>query len=147
MSFLFIPKFSPSLNDNMESENTADPSKDNRDLSRQSHQSTKKDSRASSLQKHKRNIRGKIHSADEKESCADSRSKTRTWHSDPDRDQISDGEEKRSSGSFYSEDYENDTPSERSLSPFSQSRTPSPSPRRQIRAKRISGSPFHKTGM
>ncbi|KAM6915611.1 lebercilin [Xenentodon cancila] len=135
-----------SSRDGMESENTTEPYKDNRDLSRQSDQSIKKDSRASSLQRHKKNIQGKIQSEDEKESCAESRSRTRTWHSDPDKDRISDGEGKRSDGSFYSEDYENDTPSERSLSPFSQSCTPSPSARRGMQAKQVSRNPLHKTG-
>ncbi|XP_033503800.2 lebercilin isoform X1 [Epinephelus lanceolatus] len=135
-----------SQSDNMESENIADPYEDNQDRSRQSHRSTKKDSRASSSQKHKKKFRDKIHDEGEKEGCADSRSKTRTWRSDPDRDQISDGERRRSSGSFYSEDYENDSPSEGSLTPYSQSRTPSPTLHRGVRAKRISNSPFYKTG-
>ncbi|XP_061602575.1 lebercilin [Cololabis saira] len=130
----------------MESENTTESYKDNRDLSRQSHRTVKKDSPASSVQRHKKNIRGKINSEDEKESCSESRSRTRTWRSDPDKDQISDGDGKRSDGSFYSEDYENDTPSERSLSPFSQSRTPSSSMRREMRAKQISRNPLYKTG-
>ena len=133
----------------MESENATDLHEDNRDgdLSRQSLCSTKKDSRASSLQKHKKNSRHKIQDQDEKDRCVDRRSKTRTWHSDPDRDQISDGEGRRSSESFYSEDYENESPSERSLSPYSRSRTPSPTPQKGMRAKRISTSPFYKIGM
>uniref|UniRef100_UPI003AAEE94D lebercilin n=1 Tax=Centroberyx gerrardi TaxID=166262 RepID=UPI003AAEE94D len=134
----------------MESENTAHPYEDNRDAdqSRHSLRSTKKDPRASSFQKQKHNksFHDKSQNLDEKEGCAEDRSKTRIWDPDPDRDQISDGERRRSSGSFYSEDYENESPSERSLSPYSRSRTPSPTPQRGVRAKRISSSPFYKTG-
>ncbi|XP_030576719.1 lebercilin [Archocentrus centrarchus] len=129
----------------MESEKVTDPYEDSRDLSRQSHHSTKKDSRTSSVQKHKKNIWDKIQSEDGKGDSG-GRSVTRTWHSDPDRDQISEGEGRKSGGSFYSEDYENESPSERSISPYSQSRTPSPTPRRGVRAKKISGSPLYKTG-
>uniref|UniRef100_A0A4W6E0H2 Lebercilin LCA5 n=1 Tax=Lates calcarifer TaxID=8187 RepID=A0A4W6E0H2_LATCA len=114
----------------MESENATDLYEDNRDvnLSHRSLRSTKKDSRASSIKKHKKNFRDKIQDEDEKDSCVESRSKTRTWHSDPDRDQISDGEGRRSTGSFYSEDYENESPSDRSLSSYSRglSRPPRP---------------------
>ncbi|XP_068580800.1 lebercilin isoform X2 [Cebidichthys violaceus] len=132
----------------MESENVTDPYEDNRDVdqSRQSLRSTKKDSRASSFQKHKKIFRDKIRGEGEKDVGVESRSKTRTWPSDPDRDQISDGEGRRSTGSFYSEDYDNESPSGRSISPFSQSRTPSFTPQRGVRAKRISNSPFYKTG-
>ncbi|XP_039981168.1 lebercilin isoform X2 [Xiphias gladius] len=134
-----------SQSDNMESENATELHEDNRDvdLSRQSLRGTKKDSRGSAFQKHKKNFQDK--NEDEKDSCVESRSKTRTWHSDPDRDQISDGERRRSSGSFYSEDYENESPSESSLSPYSRSRTPSPTPQKGVRAKRISTSPVYKT--
>lgn len=130
----------------MESEKITDLYEDNRDAdsSRQSLGSTRKDS---SFQKHKKNFRDNIQDKEEKESCDDSRSKTRTWRSDPDRDLISDGEGRRSSRSFYSEDYENGSPSERSLSSYSQSRTPSPTPQRVVRAKKNSSSPLYKTGM
>ncbi|XP_045916905.1 lebercilin isoform X1 [Micropterus dolomieu] len=136
------------LSDNMESENIADLYEDNRDAdqSRQSLRSTEKDSRESVFQKHKKDFRDKILDKDKKEGCVESRSKTRTWHSDPDRDQMSDGEGRRSSRSFYSEDYENESPSGGSLSPYSQSRTPSPSPQRGMQAKRFSNGPFYKTG-
>ncbi|XP_037607559.1 lebercilin isoform X1 [Sebastes umbrosus] len=136
------------LSDNMESENVTDPYEDNRDAdqSRQSLQSTKEDSRASSFQKRKKNFRDKIQDEGEKGGCIESRSKTRTWRSDPDRDKVSDGEGRRSSGSFYSEDYENESRSDRSISPYSQSQTPSPNRRRGVRAKRISSSPLYKTG-
>ncbi|XP_076612998.1 lebercilin [Chaetodon auriga] len=132
----------------MESENITDRYEDNRDVdqSRQSLRSTKKESRGSSFKKHKKNFRDKIQDEDDKDSCIESRSKTRTWHSDPDRDQVSDGEDRRSSRSFYSEDYENESLSEGSISPYSRSRTPSPTPQRGVRAKRISSSPLHKTG-
>ncbi|XP_031438040.1 lebercilin isoform X2 [Clupea harengus] len=59
---------------------------------------------------------------------------------DPDRDRMSDGE--RSSGSFYSEDYDKLTPSERSISPGSLS----VSPRRPARARRVTSSPLHRAG-
>ncbi|TKS76054.1 Lebercilin Leber congenital amaurosis 5 protein [Collichthys lucidus] len=128
----------------MESEKITDLYEDNRDAdsSRQSLGSTRKDS---SFQKHKKNFRDNIQDKEEKESCDDSRSKTRTWRSDPDRDLISDGEGRRSSRSFYSEDYENGSPSERSLSSYSQSRTPSPTPQRVVRTKKNSSSPLYKT--
>nr|XP_046229420.1 lebercilin isoform X2 [Scatophagus argus] len=132
----------------MESVNITDSYEDNRDVdqSRQSLRSTKTDLQESSFQKQKRNIWDKIQDGDEKNNCAESRSKTRTWHSDPDRDQISDGERRGSSRSFYSEDYENDSPSEGSISPYSHSRTPSPPPQRGTQAKRTSGSFIYKTG-
>ncbi|KAI3364354.1 hypothetical protein L3Q82_011151, partial [Scortum barcoo] len=95
--------------------------------------------------KHKKNSQDKIQDDDEKDDSFESRSKTRTWHSDPDRDQISDKEGRRSSESFYSEDYQNESPSEGTLSPYSQSRTPSPTPQRAVRAKRTSSSSLNKT--
>ncbi|KAM3860939.1 lebercilin [Diretmus argenteus] len=135
----------------MDSKNTTNTSEDNRDAdqSRQSLRSTKKDSRASSIQKqkHKNSLQeDKEEDAAEKESCAEDRSKTRIWDPDPDRDRISDGERRRSSGSFYSEDYENESPSERSHSSYSRSRSPSPTPQRGVRVKKISSSPFYKIG-
>ncbi|KAF3849801.1 hypothetical protein F7725_019520 [Dissostichus mawsoni] len=131
----------------MESENMTDPYEDNRDVdqSRQSLRSSKKDSRSSHFEKRKKNSRDNLKDEVEKESCVESRSKTRTWRSDPDRDQLSDGEGRRSSGSFYSDDYDNESPSERSNSPYSRSRTPTATPRRMVRSKRISNSPL-KTG-
>lgn len=122
----------------MDSETAADPNEDNRN--QQSVQSRKKESRASSVRNHQKNLQEKIHSDDEKEA----RSRTRTWRSDPDRDQVSDG--RRSSGSFYSEDYENESPSERSFSPNSRSRTPSPSPHRTLRTRRVCSSPLYRSG-
>lgn len=134
----------------MESEHIADPDEDNRDvdLSRQSFRSTKKHSQASSTRKeiHNKNVRDRILIEGDKDGCVESRSKTRICHSDPDRDRLSDGDGRRSSVSFYSDDYENESPSERSVSPYSRSRTPSPSPQRGVRAKRRSTSPFQKTG-
>ncbi|XP_040016838.2 lebercilin isoform X1 [Gasterosteus aculeatus] len=133
----------------MESENLTDPYADNRDVdqSRQSLRSTKKDSRASSLQKHKPIFQDKVQGEGEKDVCVESRSKTRTWRSDPDQDRLSDGEGRRSTGSLYSEDYENESPSGRSMSPYSQSRSPSLTPQRGGRVKRISNGPFYKTGV
>uniref|UniRef100_A0A672FQW9 Lebercilin LCA5 n=1 Tax=Salarias fasciatus TaxID=181472 RepID=A0A672FQW9_SALFA len=122
----------------MESENIPDPYEDNRDVSLQN---TKRDSRASSSHKHKKHQQDKNESDEEKESSVQSRSKTRTRHSDPDRDQVSDGESgRRSIESFYSEDYENESLSDRSCSPYSPSRTPSPVPRRGLQAKRANRS-------
>ncbi|XP_037305676.2 lebercilin isoform X2 [Pungitius pungitius] len=133
----------------MESENVTDLYEDNRDVdqSRQSLRSTKKDSRASSLQNHKQILKDKVQGEEEKDVCVESRSKTRTWRSDPDRDRLSDGVGRRSTGSLYSEDYENESPSGRSISPYSQSRSPSLTPQRGVRAKRISNGPFYKTGV
>ncbi|XP_051792957.1 LOW QUALITY PROTEIN: lebercilin [Acanthochromis polyacanthus] len=111
-----------------------DPGPDPNEDRNQSVQSRKKESRASSGQKHHKNLQENIHSDDDKET----RSRTRTWRSDPDR--VSDG-------SFYSEDYENESPSERSFSPYSRSRTPSPSPHRTLRTKRVSSSTLYRTGV
>ncbi|XP_029352468.1 lebercilin [Echeneis naucrates] len=138
------------MSDNMESENATEREyEDNRDvnLTHQSLRSKKKNSQSSSFQKDNNNSQKKNTDDDiDKDSNVESRSKTRTWHSDPDRDQMSDREGQRSSGSFYSEDYENESLSEHSLSQYSRSRTPSPIPQKEVRAKRFSGSPIYKTG-
>lgn len=99
-------------------------------MSHQSERSTEKYSPPPSVKKHKLKEEEEKHEVD-------SRSKTRVYHSDPDRDQVSDEESKKS---YYSDDYE--SPSERSLSPYS--RSPSPTPQRQT--KRVSSSPPYKTG-
>ncbi|KAK2856302.1 hypothetical protein Q5P01_005037 [Channa striata] len=130
----------------MESELASKLYEDNTDdISPQSLQSTRKDSRASFLKKHNNNFQHKNKDKGGKDGCEQNRSITRTSNFDPDQDCISDKEEQRSSGSFYSEDYENESP-ERSLSPYSRSQTPSPTPQRGVRAKRISSSPVYKTG-
>ncbi|XP_065141568.1 lebercilin [Paramisgurnus dabryanus] len=67
--------------------------------------------------------------------------RARTITRDPDRDRCSDGE--RSSVSFYSDDYENVSHSDQSLSPRSLSR----SPRRRGRSRRVSSSPLHRAGV
>ncbi|XP_013999096.1 lebercilin [Salmo salar] len=131
----------------MDTENIPHPYEDNRDAERQSRQSRRstagKGSEAS-LRTLKRD-KSRDGERDERDSCAGDQAKTRTQELDPDRDRMSDREHRRSS-SFYSEDYENLTPSERTLSPYS--RTPSPSPRRKgPRAKRVSSSPLHKAGV
>ncbi|XP_074542045.1 lebercilin [Halichoeres trimaculatus] len=128
----------------MESENKSDSHEDNRDVdrSRQSHRSSKNHSRESSSQKYKSDF--KENNQEEKDDAIESRSKTRTWRSDPDRDRMSDREGPRSSRSFYSEDY--DSASEGSLSAYSRSRTPSPALQRGGRGKRTFGSPLYKTG-
>ncbi|XP_077074369.1 lebercilin isoform X1 [Siphateles boraxobius] len=74
-------------------------------------------------------------------SSAGDHARTRTQEptGDPDRDRCSDGD--RSSASFYSDDYENISHSDRSLS------SASPSPHRKGRSKRVSSSPLHRTGV
>ncbi|KAL0967104.1 hypothetical protein UPYG_G00247850 [Umbra pygmaea] len=123
----------------MDSENIPFPCKDNRDLdSHQSHRSTGKNSSSRTLK------RDKSRDGDEGESCAGDRAKTRVHEPDPDRDKLSDGEHRRSSGSFYSEEYENLTPSERSLSPYSHTSSPGPV---GTHAKKVSSSPLYKKGV
>ncbi|KAM6992098.1 lebercilin isoform 2-T2 [Tautogolabrus adspersus] len=131
----------------MESENKTDSYEDNRNVnqSRQSILSTKKYSPESSSQKHKNNSGENHQDKEEKHDSVESRSKTRTWRSDPDRDEMSDREGQRSSRSFYSQDYENESRSDGSLSSYSRSRTPSPAHQRGVRAKRITGSHLYKT--
>lgn len=75
------------------------------------------------------------------ESSAGDHARTRTQEpiGDPDRDQCSDGD--HSSASFYSEDYENVSHTDRSLS------SASPSPRRKGRSRRVSSSPLHRAGI
>ncbi|XP_073678733.1 lebercilin [Garra rufa] len=68
------------------------------------------------------------------------RTRTQKPDRDPDRDRCSDGE--RSSASFYSDDYENASHSDRSLSPSA-----SPSPQRRGRSRRVSSSPLHRAGI
>ncbi|KAM9783028.1 LOW QUALITY PROTEIN: lebercilin [Neosynchiropus ocellatus] len=107
-------------------------------LSQRSRRSTKSRSRASSSSKqaHRRGvIQGR--SPDEEPS------QSRTSRSSPDRDHESDRDERRTNGSLYSEDSE--TLTERSLSPYSCSR--SPTPQRRMHVKRVSGSPIYKTGI
>lgn len=80
---------------------------------------------------------------EDNESSRGNRARTRTQERsrDPDKDQMSDGEQ--SSASFYSDDYENASLSDRSFSP----RFPSPSSHRGARTQRKSSSPVHQTGM
>ncbi|XP_060908172.1 lebercilin isoform X4 [Labrus mixtus] len=132
----------------MESENKTDSYEDNRNVnqSRESILSTKKYSPESSSPKHKKNLGENDQDKEEKHDSVESRSKTRTWRSDPDRDEMSDREGQRSSRSFYSEDYENESRSAGSLSSYSRSRTPSPAHQRGVRAKRLTGSHLYKTG-
>ncbi|XP_071019663.1 lebercilin [Oncorhynchus clarkii lewisi] len=132
----------------MDTENMPPPYEDNRDAERQSRQSRSRSTAGkgseASVPTLKRD-KSRDGERDERDSCAGDQAKTRTQEVDPDRDRMSDREHRRSS-SFYSEDYENLTPSEHTLSPYS--RTPSPSPRRKgPRAKRVSSSPQHKTGV
>lgn len=128
-----------------ESEKAPKVIEDNRIVSRQSRRSTKKESRALAGQKPRKNSQGKIHSEDCVDGSVNIRSKSTSCRSDPDRDKISDGEGRRIDDSLYSEDYEYATQSERSLSPFSRSLTPSPMPQTGFRAKQISRTSLHKT--
>uniref|UniRef100_A0A3Q2XZF9 Lebercilin LCA5 n=2 Tax=Hippocampus comes TaxID=109280 RepID=A0A3Q2XZF9_HIPCM len=93
-------------------------------------------SRASASKKHKRykNYRDKIQ--DEKLA-----SQTEIYPADPHR--ASDDEGRRSKGTSYSDDYDND--SERSLSPYAPDQTLSPTP--PARANLISSSSPYNTGM
>ena len=113
----------------------------NADPSRQSQRSTGKLSE-SSFRSRKRD---KCRRDQDEKSCASDRARTRTRPPGPDQDRRAEGEHRRSSQSFYSEDYENMSPSERTLSPYS--RTPSPGPRRGVPAKRVSSSPIYKPGL
>lgn len=132
----------------METDDKTDLYEDNRDAegSRQSQRSTKKYSRESSVQSRKKKIQDVIGDGEERGRSPESRSKTRTWPSDPDRDRVSDAERPTSKQSFYSDDYENDSRSEDSASSYSRSRTPSPSRRRQPRVKGVSSNAGLKTG-
>ncbi|XP_024909504.1 lebercilin isoform X2 [Cynoglossus semilaevis] len=130
----------------MDSDHATDHDKDSQNGSRRSSRSRKADPRLSSSRKHKRNFSEKIQDEEEKGNCEERRSKTRNWNSDPDKDQISDEEGRRGSGSYYSDDYENGSHSDRSLSPYTRSRTTSPTPKKGIRPKTSSASPPSKTG-
>ncbi|KAL6483081.1 hypothetical protein MHYP_G00079530 [Metynnis hypsauchen] len=126
----------------MDSQNTLDSFEDNRmresEKSPLSHHRDRKDS-DSSFQSGKQN--GKFREDVESSSLDRARTRTREPKRDPDQDRISEGE--HSSASFYSDDYENDSLSERSFSPQS----PSPSAHRAGRARRVSSSPLHRTGV
>lgn len=118
---------------NMDSNGTKSPYEDKWDAKggRQSLQSTKKGSRGS-LQ------------CREEDNYDENADKTRTWLSDSDQDQRSDVDGRRSTPSFYSDEYDS---SEDSRSPYSQSRIPSHSPQRRIQAKTTSSTPINKKGM
>lgn len=75
----------------------------------------------------------------------DNAEKNRTWHSDSEQDQLSDVDGRRSTPSFYSDEY--DSPSEGSRSPYSQSRISSHSPQRRRQAKTTSSTPINKKGV
>lgn len=122
------------LNSNMDSNGTKSPYEDKWDAEggRQSLQSAKKGSRGS--------LR-----CQEEDNNDENAEKTRTWLSDSDQDQRSDVDGRRSTPSFYSDEY--DSPSEDSRSPYSQSRFPYHSPQRRIQAKTTSSTPINKKGM
>lgn len=79
---------------------------------------------------------------EDNESSTRNRARTRTGEKnrDPDKDRMSDGDQ--SSASFYSDDYENASLSDRSFSP----RSPSPPPHIGTRTQRVSGSPVRQRG-
>nr|XP_057912687.1 lebercilin [Doryrhamphus excisus]XP_057912688.1 lebercilin [Doryrhamphus excisus] len=108
--------------------------------SRRSLSSMHKKGRAFSTkkQKHNKNFRDRIQ--DEKDI-----SKNEIYPLDPDRDQMSDVDGGRGSkGPSYSDDYENESLSERSLSPYSRDRTLSPTPPAGVRRNQIpSSSPYN----
>lgn len=131
----------------MESKNRGDPYLENRDSSRQSLRTTGTASQESSLQRHKKSNQDKSQDEEKNDDVAESQMKIRTWRSDPDRDRLSGGDRRRSSLSLYSDEYDNDSPSVGSISPYSQSRTPSPTLPKGMRTKTISCSPLYKTGM
>ncbi|XP_066529282.1 lebercilin isoform X2 [Hoplias malabaricus] len=126
----------------MDSQNDLDIFEDNRmresEQSSLSHHRDRKDS-GSSFPSGKRDR--KFQEDTERSSVDQTRTRTREPKRDPDRDRISDGE--HSSASFYSDDYENVSLSERSFSPQS----PSPSAHRAGRTRRVSSSPLHRTGV
>lgn len=121
------------LNSNMDSNGTKSPYEDKWDAEggRQSLQSAKKVSGGSL----------RCQDEDNNDENAD---KTRTWLSDSDQDQRSDVDGRRSTPSFYSDEY--DSPSEDSRLPYSQSRIRSHSPQRRIQAKTTSSTPINKKG-
>lgn len=80
----------------------------------------------------------------EDENDDDSAEKNATWRSDSEQDQLSDVDGRRSSPSFYSDEY--DSPSEGSKLPYSQSRISSHSPQRRKQAKTTSSTPISKAG-
>lgn len=126
---LFCVEF---LNNNMDSNGVTSPCKDKWDADGdgQSRRSPKKDS-PESLRRQ------------EDDNDGDSAEKNRSWHSDSEQDQLSDADGRRSTPSFYSDEY--DSPSEGSKSPYSQSRIASYS-QRQRQAKTTSSTPIYKKG-
>lgn len=130
----------------MNSQNAVDSFEDNRlresEESALSRHNDRKDS-GSFYQSEKRNekFREDAESSSVDRDLTRTREPKRDLKRDPDRDRLSDGE--HSSASFYSDDYENASLSERSFSPQS----PSPSAHRTGRVRRVSSSPLHRTGI
>ncbi|CAF91955.1 unnamed protein product [Tetraodon nigroviridis] len=116
----------------MDSNGVTSPCKDKWDADgdRQSLRSTKQDSPESLRRQEEEND--------------DDNAKNRTWHSDLEQDQLSDGDGGRSTPSFYSDEY--DSPSEGPKSPYSQSGVSSHSPHRQKQAKTTSSTAINKKG-
>lgn len=85
---------------------------------------------------------GKLRVGNERSMRNRARTRIREKNRDPDKDRLSDGDQ--SSASFYSDDYENTSLSDRSFSP--RSRSPSPPPHRGARTQRVSSSPVRQRG-
>ncbi|XP_026865184.2 lebercilin isoform X1 [Electrophorus electricus] len=128
----------------MDSQNTLDSSENN--------QAKRVEQRQRSRHSHRKNTDSPLHSEkqeeefhDDSESLPVDRAQTRTGEpsldTDQGRERLSDGEQ--SSASFYSDNYENVSLSQRSLSP----RSLSPSPRRGERPRRVASSPLQRPGV
>ncbi|KAG9347657.1 hypothetical protein JZ751_005229 [Albula glossodonta] len=124
----------------MDSESMPPSYEDNREVerSRLSQRSVGKGSEVSLKTKPEKNMdRGY------NESAASDRARTRTR--DPDRDRISDYE--KNSDHYYSDEYDNLSPSDRSRSLSPCSRSPSPSPRKTGRANQVTSRPLYRKGL
>ncbi|KAG7460829.1 hypothetical protein MATL_G00203060 [Megalops atlanticus] len=126
----------------MDSPNTHRSYEDNRETekSQLSHRSVGKNSDAS-FKIHPGKNKNKERSYNE--SVASDRARTRTR--DPDHDRISDYE--KNSDNYYSDEYENLSPSDRSRSLSPCSRSPSPSPRKAGRVNQVSSRPLHRKAL
>ncbi|XP_077367555.1 lebercilin isoform X2 [Festucalex cinctus] len=119
-------------------ESKCDVSEDDRDDNRSRRSVQSRKSRASAGKKHKNSKKYQDRTQPEKVT-----SKSEMYPTDPDRDQASDGEGRRSKGTSYSDDYDNE--SDRSLSPYARDQTLSPTP--PARTNCISSSSPYNTGL
>ncbi|XP_036405878.1 lebercilin isoform X2 [Megalops cyprinoides] len=128
----------------MDSPNTPHSYEDNRETekSQLSHRSIGKNSDASLKSQPGKN-KNKNKDRSYNESVTSERARTRTR--DPDHDRISDYE--KNSDNYYSDEYENLSPSDRSRSLSPCSRSPSPSPRKVGRVNQISSRPLHRKAL